>query len=144
MLLCISIFNTSELKYIDLRLVYSFIFQDVSEEPNLAASPESQDSDTLGNPSWKLLTNFILQKHADHVVNIERAMRNGSIVLWCCSFVLIWFAAFFIEGRSPFCCRWSCVNISSVIRHTQQSYCKSHRNQWVNSFSQQWVHRLPT
>ncbi|XP_016337168.1 insulin gene enhancer protein isl-1-like [Sinocyclocheilus anshuiensis] len=38
----------------------------VSEEPLLLDSPERQDSDVLINPPWKLLTDFILQKDAEH------------------------------------------------------------------------------
>ncbi|ROK80948.1 Insulin gene enhancer protein isl-1 [Anabarilius grahami] len=37
----------------------------VSEDPMLA-SPESQDSDMMISPPWKLLTDFILQKDAEH------------------------------------------------------------------------------
>uniref|UniRef100_A0A8C1WE79 Insulin gene enhancer protein ISL-1 n=1 Tax=Cyprinus carpio TaxID=7962 RepID=A0A8C1WE79_CYPCA len=38
----------------------------VSEEPLLLTSPEELDSDLLINPPWKLLTDFILQKDAEH------------------------------------------------------------------------------
>ncbi|XP_016141496.1 insulin gene enhancer protein ISL-2A-like isoform X2 [Sinocyclocheilus grahami] len=38
----------------------------VSEEPLQLDSPERQDSDVLINPPWKLLTDFILQKDAEH------------------------------------------------------------------------------
>ncbi|KAF4108007.1 ISL LIM homeobox 1b isoform X2 [Onychostoma macrolepis] len=38
----------------------------LSEEPLLLASPEELDSDLLINPQWKLLTDFILQKDAEH------------------------------------------------------------------------------
>ncbi|KAA0703756.1 Insulin gene enhancer protein ISL-1 [Triplophysa tibetana] len=56
---------------------------DVSEEPILADIQESQDIDMLGNPSWKLLTNFI-QKHTDlspfrHVLSLSKeGARSGA------------------------------------------------------------------
>ncbi|XP_057176995.1 ISL LIM homeobox 1b isoform X1 [Triplophysa rosa] len=60
------------------------VHPDVSEERILAASPESQNIDMLGNPSWKLLTNFILQKHTDlssfhHVLSLSKeGPRSGA------------------------------------------------------------------
>lgn len=38
----------------------------VSEEPLLLVSTESQDSDVMISPPWKLLTDFILQNEAEH------------------------------------------------------------------------------
>uniref|UniRef100_A0A671PPF7 Insulin gene enhancer protein ISL-1 n=1 Tax=Sinocyclocheilus anshuiensis TaxID=1608454 RepID=A0A671PPF7_9TELE len=50
----------------ELKWVSCFHPQKVSEEPLLLDSPERQDSDVLINPPWKLLTDFILQKDAEH------------------------------------------------------------------------------
>nr|XP_055065012.1 ISL LIM homeobox 1b [Misgurnus anguillicaudatus] len=57
---------------------------DVSDEQIMVTSPESQDGDMLGSPSWKLLTNFILQKHADqgschHVLSLSKEGPSSAL-----------------------------------------------------------------
>ncbi len=51
---------------------------------------------------------------------------------------LFWCSAFFIKGRSMFRWKWSCVNISSAGRHTQQPDSKPCRHQWVNRAVSHW------
>ncbi len=75
------------------RLEWVLLFhpQNLSEEPLLRASPEELDSDLLVNTQWKLLTDFILQKDAEHrshqqLVNIK--IHKGwltDIMFYCCS-----------------------------------------------------------
>ncbi len=75
----------------ELEWVLLFHSQKLSEEPLLRASPEELDSDLLVNTQWKLLTDFILQKDAEHrshqqLVNIK--IHKGwltDIMFYCCS-----------------------------------------------------------
>ncbi len=128
----------------ELEWVLLFHSQKLSEEPLLRASPEELDSDLLVNTQWKLLTDFILQKDAEHrshqqLVNIK--IHKGwltDIMFYCCSTWLFWCSAFFIKGRSMFRWKWSCVNISSAGRHTQQPDSKPCRHQWVNRAVSHW------